>query len=414
MNSIIEWPLRSTLSALAVALLLCAGPVHAQQKQLSRATYEKLNEIRDLIDEDRHREAITRLEQLLTSIGSREYERAVTLQTLGYARIGRDDERGAIDAFERALALEALPDSPTLRLHNMLARLHARTGQYAKAREYLDAWFAEIEQPGADDHALKANILVELEEYAAGIEAIRQAIAMAERPREQYHQVLVALLFGAERYTEAASALQDVLALWPQKAQYWTQLASVYLNLERNEDAHAVLQLAYRKGLLETESELLQLARVGLSIDLPAAAGELIEEEIAAGRVDGNEDNWELAGHAWAVAKEWDRAIDAYANAAEYGDAGKYHMRRAHMFTYQDDWAGAIGAARAALADEDFDSPGEAHILIGRGHLELDQHEQAMAAFEAARDYDDTADQARQWRRYVERQQEYNGSATAS
>ncbi|MDZ7787217.1 MAG: tetratricopeptide repeat protein [Halofilum sp. (in: g-proteobacteria)] len=252
---------------MAIALLLSTLPVQANQ--LSRSTHKELNEARDLMDKDKHDAALAKLNELLDKIGDREYEKALTLQSLGYAYIGMDEDRQAIDAFERALELDALPDSPRVRLQNMLARLYARTEQYAKAYGYLQDWFAEIEKPEADDYALKANILVQLERNKEGIQAIRKAIEMSDRPREQYYQILVSLQFAAERYAEAAKTLEDILENWPQKARYWRQLASVYLNLERNEDAHAVLKLAYRKGLLEEGDQIVRLARLGLSIDVP-------------------------------------------------------------------------------------------------------------------------------------------------
>lgn len=413
MYPVSEW-LGRRMAAVAVAVLLaCTGVAHAQN-QLSRATHKKLTEARDLVDNDRHGDAVGMLDQLLSEIGNRDYERAITLQTLGYAHVGADNDRAAIDAFERALALDTLPDSPRITLQNMLARLYARTEQYARAKEYLDQWFGEIGKPDADDYALKANILVQLDENAEGIEAIRTAIDMSDRPREQYYRILVSLLFGDGQYAEAAETLQTMLSWWPGKKQYWSQLATVYLNLDRNEDAHAVLRLAYREGMLESEDELVRLVRVGLSVDVPAAAAELVEKEIEAGRISPDEEHWELAGHAWASAKEWTRAIEAYGRAARHGDSGKYHMRRAHMYTYLDDWEGAIEAARAALDDKGLDSPGQAHILIGRGWLELGRAEDAIAAFEAAQEFADTADRARQWRSYVKRQRVYGADRSRS
>ncbi|MDZ7787216.1 MAG: hypothetical protein U5K73_03500 [Halofilum sp. (in: g-proteobacteria)] len=72
-----------------------------------------------------------------------------------------------------------------------------------------------------------------------------------------------------------------------------------------------------------------------------------MEKEIERGRVKANEDHWELTGHAWARAKEWNKAIAAYAKAAEYGDAGKYHMRRAQHVHVSKRLAGRRSRPRA-------------------------------------------------------------------
>ncbi|WP_077529147.1 tetratricopeptide repeat protein [Vreelandella utahensis] len=396
-------------AASAIVGLCAAAP--AQSQELSRSTHKALNEARELMDEGKHDAALSELEQLLDKVEKRDYEKGLTLQALGYAYLGMERERDAIDAFERSLAVEALPDTPRLKLQNMLARLYARTEQYEKAYGYLEDWFAEIEDRGADDYALKANILAQLDRGEEGIEAINKAIEISDRPREQYYQLLVSLQYRSDRFAPAAETLQTMLTLWPDKGQYWTQLASVYLNLERNEDAHAVLELAYRKGLLESEDEILRLARTGLTIGVPAGAAELIEREIERGRIEANEDHWALAGQAWMRAKEWERAITAYDEAAQQGSPGKYHLQRASLFTRLNDWQGVIDAARTALQGDDLENPGKAHILIGRGYLELGEHDQAMAAFNEARDYTDTAKQARRWHQYADRQKK-NGSGT--
>ena len=90
-----------TAAAIVVALA-AAGPVQA--KNLSRSTYNKLTEARELMDEDKHREALAKLEQLIEDVGKRDYEKALTLQALGYAYVGMDRDGDAIDAFEQALA----------------------------------------------------------------------------------------------------------------------------------------------------------------------------------------------------------------------------------------------------------------------------------------------------------------------
>jgi tetratricopeptide (TPR) repeat protein len=392
---------RCFVAAIAIAGLCLGVPVQA--KQLSRSTHQSLTEARELMGEDKYEAALRKLEKLLAKVGKRDYEKALTLQTLGYAYAGIDRDRDAIDAFERSLEMDALPDAPTNELQNRLARLYTRIEQYEKAYDYLQDWFAQIEKPGAGDYALKANILAQLDRTSEAIEAIRTAIERTDSPKEQHYQLLVSLQYRSERFAPAMETLQDMLAQWPDQKQYWTQLASVYLQLERNQDAHAVMKLAYRKGLLESETELLRLARIGLSIGVPAKTAELLEQELKRGRIEANEDHWALAGQAWAQAREWERAIHAYAEAAKRGNAGKYHMQRAHMFTRLDDWQSAIEAARKALKDPDLESPGKAHILIGRGYLELGKHDKAVAAFNNAVDDTDSARQARQWRQYAER-----------
>lgn len=405
---------RFALQALLLALLLPGAFAHAQSGEeapkLAQSTYNTLTDAREQMSEERYDEALRTMRALLAELEERDYDRAVTLQTMAYAHLGKNDYDAAIESFREALALDVLPEEAQLQVLRSLASLYAGEERLREARDTLLRWFERADSPGADDYALLGNIHARLEEYGAGIAALRKAIELEDTPKEPYYQLLLALCFEAGRYSEAAGTLERMVRFWPDKVTYWQQLASIYINLDRHEEAHAILRVAHRRGLLEEEDELMNLVRLAFSIDLPDHAARVLEEEMAAGRIPETERNLQMLAEAWASARERDKAIATYQRLAEMTGNGEYDLRQARLYMADNAWAEVVRSAQAALNRGGLESPGRAWMLLGMAHIEQENLDQGLEAMRRAAEYGDTAQRARQWIAHVESRREGAGS----
>ena len=64
----------------------------------------------------------------------------------------------------------------------------------------------------------------------------------------------------------------------PTKKSYWMLLSAAYFDLDRDDEARAIVQLAYRQGLLDQEREVRALARLLLANGLPYEAANVLEK----------------------------------------------------------------------------------------------------------------------------------------
>lgn len=397
--------MRRALLTAALSGGLAALPAAAENgPTMQRSTYKEVEAAHELMDKGRYDQALRDMRSVLRDT-ERDYDRAVILQTMAYAHLDKNDYPAAIDAFERALALEAMPEQPTRQMQRALGRLYAGTQQNDKARRMLEQWLAETDEASAEDYAAIANVYSQMGDYGRGIDAIRKAIRLQSRPKTSHYQLLIAMCFESERYGEAVDVLQALIERSPDNKQHWTQLANVYMNLDRNEAAHSTLKLAYRKGLLDEQSELLNLVQLGMAINVPYQAAEVLTGELERGRIASTEEHWRLLAQAWSQAKETDKAIRAYDRAAEFTDSGRYQMRQAQLYLRESEWDQVAEAARAAIDRGGLDSPGQAWLLLGMAHVRRDRHEPALKAFEQARRYDATAGQADKWVGYTKQRQ---------
>jgi serine/threonine protein kinase len=135
-----------------------------------------------------------------------------------------------------------------------------------------------------------------------------------------------------------ADTLAVLITKWPNKKQYWSQLSNVYVKLEQDDKALSTIALAYRKGLLDTETDLLYLANLYSFRDLPYKAAEVMRKGMEAGIIPRTEKHWTVTGDNYYAAEEYERALESFEEAGKLADSGKIYLRRGYILTDQERW----------------------------------------------------------------------------
>ena len=366
--------------------------------------YRRLNAVHELLGEDDLDGAIERLDTLLEMRLSA-YEEALIHQAYGFAYAQRGDYARALASFERCLAIDALPNLANQGMLYSLAGLYANEGQFQKAIDTMSTWFSYAEEPvPADAIMLVGSSYAQLEQLGAALPYVQEANSRAEMPNESWRMLELSIYFDPAfmDYERAVELLRDMVVLWPDRARYWEMLASAYLELEDDPNALATLMVAYKQGMVDEAPKLLNLVRLNLFLELPYEAGQILETEMDNGRIEENAGNLDLLLSAWESAREYDRALAVIDKLAPLSDNGEYYMRKAQLLAEQGDWAEVIEATGQALAAGSLEATGQALVLKGMAHAELGDYDLALAAFDEARDHEDSARRnADAWIEYV-------------
>ena len=370
--------------------------------QMSEAMYRRLTAIHELLGENEVDEALTRL-GVMRAENLNAYEEALVYQTEGFSHAQAGNLGPAIAAFRRCLELDALSNVAQQSTRYSLAGLLAGEGQFEEAISTMLTWLRFAQEPvAADAYMLIGSSYAELEEMDAALPYVREAIRRAEVPNESWHRLELSIHLERVDYRSASELLRRMVVIWPDNARYWEMLASAYTELADDSNALATLMVAYRKGLVTEEARLLNLARLNLFLDIPYEAGRLLEAEIENGRVSESQETLELLLSAWTAAREFAKAVDVIDILAPLSEDGEYDLQKARLLTEQGDWPAVIDATERALERGGIRSVGNALILKGMAHTELQQWDQALAAFEQARDLGDNAERnARAWIEFV-------------
>jgi len=373
---------------------------------MSEGTYNRLNEAYELLGEEAFDEAFEELSDLADNRLS-DFEKAKVHQTMGFVTAQREQYEAAIDHFSEAVRLNQLQNEIHFEMILQIAQLYNALERYGEALEQLDFWFCvanEDAKKTANVWVLKASLHVENDELAEALAAIDEAIELAEEPKESWYRLKLGILLELEDYRPAVEVAKILVEIDPDRKEYWSQLSGIYMELDQNEDAMGALHLAYRRGLLDRGSEYTQLAGLLQQMKAPRLAAEVMEDGLRNGYVEATANNWEMTGGAWYQARELDRALAAFEKAGAISDSGKIDFQRASIMAAEENWEGVLSSATRALEKGDLSQSqeGNAHLLVGMAHFNLNNLDSAEAAFNRAASYGKLRRAAGEWLNHIE------------
>jgi len=383
----------------------CGEERDVKQGLLDEATWKRMNNAYELVGEEKYDEAMEAL-VYLRNRAKDDYLKAVVAQGIAQVNWAEGNYDAALKDFELAVELNALPDRTHYALMYQIAQLYYSKDRYDDALDRLDLWFCKVpeDQHKATAYVLQGSIHAQKEDWPKVIESIDKAIAMDEDPKENWYALKLAAHFQLDQYPEAADTLEVMISEWPNKKTYWSQLSNTYYKLERNEKALSVIALAYRKGLLDKQEDLLYLANLYSFQDVPYKAAQVLQKGLDDGIIENEERFWTTTGDNWYAAEEYDEALAAFENAGKVADEGKIDLRRAYILIDQERWSDASEALRAALEKGGIGErqTGDAYLMLGMSQFNLGNYDQASTAWGRAGRYEGAKEQARQWMTHMQ------------
>lgn len=381
-------------TVLAVGMAVATA---ASAQTMSELTYKRLSKIHELIGEEQYAEGLERLDKLIGSVRRNAYEHAMVLQTYGFIWAQRGDYGKAASYFQQAIDLGALPDVQVEQMKYSLGQFHVAVEEYREGIQVLNAYIKSAKTPVPPEaYVLLATAYAQLGQYRNALPPLTKAISTSNNPKEPWFQLKLAMHYELKDYSNSAKTLLEMVARFPVKKEYWKQLSGMFLELNKDQDALAILALAERQGMLDESKELVNLTNLFLFLDIPYKAGRNLEKAMKAGQVPGTADNYELLANAWLSAKESDRAISALEQASKTTDDGEVVLRLAYLYVEKEAWSKVIPTLEKARK-LGVDQPGDTALLQGIAATELGDHEAAIKAFSVAMKYEDTKPQASAW-----------------
>lgn len=386
---------------LLLLITLSSWHVVAASDSVSSKTYKKLTEIQEVMGEGNADLAYTELTTLLGEVEEDSLDKALTLQTLGYVEMAREKFPEAIGHLKASLALNKLPQNVVYNVGYMVAQLHAALGQFDEALSFAEGWFKQLEAPKPSQMIFMANIYAQVKRYKEAIPYAEWAIKDSTEPKESWYQLLTASYFELEEYPKAAATLQKALDLWPAKASYWEQLASVYVILGQEQKALATLKIAFAENILEKEATFKSLVQLSVGQGIPEHAARILEAAFDAEYLPEDETYLEMLAVALSNAKERDKSIAAYERMAAKTDKGDPWISISNLYVEKGKWQKAESALTKAL-DAELEEPGKAWLLLGIAQAEQAKFAKAKTSLKKARAFEKTERSASRWIKYAE------------
>jgi tetratricopeptide (TPR) repeat protein len=368
---------------------------------LDELTWKRLNRLYTDIGEGRGEEAYEALRKMMAQAGRDAYLEALLAQALAQLEWSRGDYDAALKFFEQAVNLDVLPNQAHFSLMYQIAQIYFMKARYEEALDHLALWLCKVpaENVTSSAYVLQASLYVRIDDYARALKAIDKAILLADNPEEQWFQIKLAALFELEQYPQAAETLISVIDRWPEIKMYWVQLSQVLFRLKKEDEALGIMALAFRKGILDSESDLVYLSSLYSHAGVPFRAAEVLEQGIRDGIVTDSEEQWSAVASHWYQAEELERSLSAYRQAGEKAGNGSIDLRRAYILVDLERWTEALSALNDAVTRGGLDDQktGELYLLRGMAQFELEAFEKARADWMAALEYGRSREAAQQW-----------------
>ncbi len=422
--------LLSTVAAVAAVAFVATAPTEAvAQAQcddtsggpsatLDPRVAQSLQTIFEQMTAEQYQAALAGLNQLINQRGDnmKPFDRATTYELRGSVKANLEDFRGAQRDFQVALDTNALPPSRNNQLRYFVAQLNFQLEDYQGAIRGLNSWIQTARQCGqtVDSNAYyllaAAYTQVTPPNWRAAVGPAENAKRGAPEPRKSYYDLLNLIYSELNDNAKRGPLLEEMVNYWPGNKSYWTQLSGAYSQGGRDREAFAVLEVAYRAGLLTTESEMLTLVQYYSFFDNPYRGAVLLEREMNAGNIARNQKNLVLLSQLWSQSREHKKAIPVLRAAAQQSGDGVLYYRLGQVLLADEQYPAAQRALENALNRGGMRSKdtGDAWLLLGTARFSQAGPDSttiwasARRAFVNAQRYDGARTRATEWIAYID------------
>jgi len=330
----------------------------------ARKLQTKLQKMVEVYNKDDFAAARTQADEILASDIATPYDKAVSAQIASHAAYNSDDTPASLAYIQQALDANALDNNNHYQLMYMLAGIQLQEEQYAEGLATLERFLGETKSKDPEALALKGQGLYQAERFAEAIPALKQAIDASPEPKDNWQQLLMASYAEVGQSSEAMAMVETIAARAPGDKRAQMNLAGVYLQADKYEQAAAVLEKMRASGLLTEEKDYRQLYATYANMDgKEKEVINVINDGIAKGVLKADHQTYLALAQSYYYSDQIPPAIAAWQKAAPMAPDGETYLNLAKVLWQEDRVPEAKQAARAAL-EKGLKKPDEAKKIV--------------------------------------------------
>ena len=291
-----------------------------------------LQSMQEAYEGQKYDDVIAKAEQVTANASANAYEKSFSYQLAGASASEKGDDAKAAEYFKKAVDANGLENNSHYQAMYNLAILQYGLKQNEASLATLERFLSETKSDNPDAVKLRA-----------------------------------ALLANLGRNDEAAKMYTDELAKNPNDKKALMNAVATLQAANNDKQANALLEDAYKKGMLTEPKELRALYVGYMNEERYKDAQKVIEDGVAKGVLkDGPDlakDYMILGQNAYFTGSDVD-AINFYSKAAPMATDGEAYLNMAKILRDQGKTAEAKAAAQKAL-DKGVKKPSDAKLILG-------------------------------------------------
>ncbi|HEY0179261.1 MAG TPA: tetratricopeptide repeat protein [Dokdonella sp.] len=369
---------------------------HEPKPDMSSGEQRDLNKAAELVNDNKAADAQPIAEKVAGSGHASKYAQSFAHQLLGQIYYDQEKSDQAIAEYKKAIEIDGLPNVQHFQVLYTIAQLQIQDEKYQDALATLDQWEKLTGKQTADELALRANAYYRTDQYQLAVDTMKKALSMTDKPNDSWMQILMACYFELNQFDQAAEIVQQQLAKDPGNKKLLNQLATIYIQADKPQQALDLMAKAKSQGLITTGDDYLQLTKLYASADKPKEAAATLKEGISKGAVQPSFDTYKLQGDVCSQAEDDACAIEGYQKASPMAKDGNVDYQLGYLLFYSDRSKDAVDALTRAISKGGLRQEGEAYLLRGDAENDLDQSAAALADWQKAQGYASTKTMAEQ------------------
>jgi hypothetical protein len=314
---------------------------------------------------------------LLEIEGKKEYDIAFLNRFIGVMYAQKGEERKSLDYLNKAIApdiLNAPEQGESLRL---VGDLQMQVQGYKEALVAYNAWMDFTGKSDANIWLKIAQANLELKQYDKVIAPADKAIAdLGDKINQNPYILKLNSYYERKMFKKCVEVLETAVQILPEVKLFWTQLGSFYAMIEDYPKSLATMDLAYKKGYLDKESQIKMLANLYAQSDIPHKSALLLEKYIDSGLVTRDDSNLFTLANSWHAAQHIDKAASYYGELAKMTNLSKHYSKQGMLLNQDEQFAKAIVALKKAI-EIGVKNPGRLNQSIAESYFYLENYKQA-------------------------------------
>lgn len=342
------------------------------------------------------------LDILLDIDASKDYDKAYVARMVAvmYATLGNND-RKTIEYLKKAIGPDILNEADQSESLKLLGDMQMQTKDYKGALKTYYAWMKFSGKSDGQTYIKIANAYYSLKQLDKVIAPANKAIAaFGDKPNQNPYILKITSYYERKMYKKAVGVLETVIQHFPENKQWWTQLPMFYLLIEDYDKAVQTLDLAYKLGHLDSESQIKTLASLYSQSESPYKAAKLLEKHIASGLVKRDDKNISTLANSWHSAQHIDKAANYYGELAKMTNSAKHYRKQGMLLKQDEQFAKAIVALNKAM-ELGIEKQGRIHMSIAESYFYLEKYKQAHASIQKAMKDPNTRKSAKGWKSFI-------------
>jgi len=339
----------------------------APEAKASSRAQSKLQRMFRFYEEQDSEKVLPVAQEIINDARTNAYDKSIAARISGAVLIDEDDDKAA-EFLRQALEFNGLNNNDHFETMLILGQLALQNERYEESLTILDEYFAQTQSARPADLVLKGNALYRLDRFAEAAAALKQAVDAEPEPRNDWLQMLMAAYSESEQGAEAIAIAEQLAAKAPDDRRAQLNLAAMYLQNDRDNDAIGVYERLRAEGRLTEDREYKNLAALYLGQEgKEAEAISALTEGLERNILNRDYQTYIALAQAYYFSEQIDPAIENYRLAAPLADNGEAFLNLAKILANEDRLEEAKDAARQAL-DKGLRNPQEAQNILNRRH----------------------------------------------